>query len=257
MGAFVFAAQMINFPVGPGTSGHLLGGALLAVTLGPAPAAVVMTAILAIQALIFQDGGLLVLGANVFNMALIGVGAGYLPYHFLGGGPWRKLSIFLGGMLSVLAGAALALLELRVSGVPLGAAVVGVSSGLFLVNALLEGAITVAVVEGIGAISPRWLRQPSGTPRRALGVLSIAAVLMAVVGVLFASGSPDGLESLAEKIGIADRARVLLATPLADYEARFLNSEWASKALAGIVGLLLIYGACLLAGRLLARRRNA
>ena len=59
MGAFVFAAQMINFPVGIGTSGHLVGGALLACTLGPAAACVVMSAILAIQALVFQDGGIL------------------------------------------------------------------------------------------------------------------------------------------------------------------------------------------------------
>ena len=81
MGAFVFAAQMINFPVGVGTSGHLLGGALLAQTLGPSAAAVTMTAILAIQALVFQDGGVLALGANVFNMALVGVLAGYLPYR--------------------------------------------------------------------------------------------------------------------------------------------------------------------------------
>src|SRR5205823_13101983 len=64
MGAFVFAAQMINFPVGPGTSGHLVGGALLAYTLGPAAASIVMTAILVIQALVFQDGGILSLGAN-------------------------------------------------------------------------------------------------------------------------------------------------------------------------------------------------
>ena len=76
MGAFVFAAQMINFPVGPGTSGHLVGGTLLAVVLGPAPAALVMTAILLLQALIFQDGGVLALGANDVNMALLGVAAG-------------------------------------------------------------------------------------------------------------------------------------------------------------------------------------
>ena len=70
MGAFVFAAQMVNFPVGPGTSGHLVGGALLTVVLGPAAASLVLTAILVLQALIFQDGGVLALGANVFNMAL-------------------------------------------------------------------------------------------------------------------------------------------------------------------------------------------
>src|SRR5579885_1671470 len=84
MGAFVFAAQMINFPVGIGTSGHLVGGALLACTLGAAPAVLVMTAIIAIQAFVFQDGGVLALGANVTNMALCGVLAGYLPFQLWG-----------------------------------------------------------------------------------------------------------------------------------------------------------------------------
>src|SRR2546427_890952 len=69
MGAFVFAAQMINFPVGGATSGHLVGSALLSFTLGPAAASVVMIAILAIQPLVFQHGGILALGANIFNMA--------------------------------------------------------------------------------------------------------------------------------------------------------------------------------------------
>src|SRR2546428_5455811 len=73
MGAFVFAAQMINFPVGGGTSGHLVGGALLSYVLGPAAASVVMMAILSIQALVFQDGGILALGANILNMAVVGV----------------------------------------------------------------------------------------------------------------------------------------------------------------------------------------
>src|SRR5437016_14445476 len=81
MGAFVFAAQMINFPVGVGTSGHLVGGALLAFTLGPAAASVVMAAILAIQALVFQDGGILALGANVINMAVGVVLAGDLAFY--------------------------------------------------------------------------------------------------------------------------------------------------------------------------------
>jgi len=112
MGAFVFAAQMINFPVAAGTTSHLVGGALLAFTLGPAAACVVMTAILAIQALIFQDGGVLALGANVVNMALLGVLAGYLPFYLWGNGRRRRFAIFLGGMLSVLVSALAALSEL-------------------------------------------------------------------------------------------------------------------------------------------------
>src|ERR1051326_6219800 len=97
MGAFVFAAQMVNFPVGPGTSGHLVGGALLAFTLGPAAASVVMAAILAIQALVFQDGGILALGANILNMAVLGVLAGYLPYHLWGRSPAPRLADLAGG----------------------------------------------------------------------------------------------------------------------------------------------------------------
>src|SRR5579883_3232227 len=104
MGAFVFAAQMINFPIPLGTSGHLVGGALLAIVLGPAAASVVMTSILAVQALVFQDGGILSLGANIFNMAIAGVLAGYLPYRLLARAH-RSSAIFLAGALSVLASA--------------------------------------------------------------------------------------------------------------------------------------------------------
>src|SRR4051812_37998525 len=111
MGAFVFAAQMINFPVGGATSGHLVGAALLSYTLGPAAAGVVMNAILAIQSLVFQDGGILALGANVLNMAVAGVIAGYLPYHFWGSGRARKAAIVAGGVLSVLVAALLAISE--------------------------------------------------------------------------------------------------------------------------------------------------
>src|SRR5438094_6357851 len=123
MGAFVFAAQMINFPVGGATSGHLVGAALLSYTLGPASASVVMMAILAIQALVFQDGGILALGANVINMAVAGVLAGYLPFRYWGAGKWRKPAIFLGAMLSVLVSAVLALAQLLISGVAMPAAV--------------------------------------------------------------------------------------------------------------------------------------
>src|SRR3974390_926025 len=85
MGAFVFAAQMINFPVAPGTSNHLVGGALLAFALGPWASSLVMTAILAIQAFVFQDGGIMALGANTLNMAIAGVWAAWIPYRRLGG----------------------------------------------------------------------------------------------------------------------------------------------------------------------------
>jgi cobalt/nickel transport system permease protein len=256
MGAFVFAAQMINFPVGVGTSGHLVGAALLAITLGPAAAVVVMTAILAIQAFVFQDGGILALGANVCNMAICGVLAGYLPYRLLGGGRFRKLAIFLAGLGSVLAGAVLAITELRLSGVPLPLPVLWVSLSLFLLTGILEGAITLAVVSGIERLKPGLALGPGRPVSKAPLIVAATAVLLACAGVFVASSNPDGLEALAERVGIASRARTVIAAPLADYQAHFLESAWMSKVFAGLAGLALIYGACLVFGRVTARRRS-
>lgn len=257
MGAFVFAAQMINFPVGVGTSGHLVGAALLAITLGPAAASIVMTAILAIQALVFQDGGVLALGANVLNMALAGVLAGYLPYRLWGGGRYRRLAIFLGGFFSVLAGAVLAIAELLLSGVAILPAVLWVSLGLFALTAVLEGAITVAVVQGIEALGVGLVRRPAPERPAGLAVVAVVAALLAAVGVLFASADPDGLEKLARTIGLEERARALYSTPLADYSLRWGGSSWPAQAAAGLLGLALIYGLCLAIGRLVARRRSS
>ena len=81
MAAFIFAAQMINFPVAGGTSGHLLGGALAAIVLGPWAGMLVMTAVIAVQGLLFQDGGLLVMGANILNMGLVTPVIGYGLYR--------------------------------------------------------------------------------------------------------------------------------------------------------------------------------
>ena len=257
MGAFVFAAQMINFPVGIGTSGHLVGGALLAFTLGPWAAGVVMAAIVAIQALVFQDGGILALGPNIVNMAVLGVLAGYLPFHLWGAGRWRKLSIFAGGALSVLVSAVFALAELSISGVRIPAAVLGVSLALFVVSAILEGAITLAVIQALESIQPSLVRRPSAARSFALGAVGLVAVLLAAVGVLFASTAPDGIERLGQQTGIVSHAKALLPSPLADYRVAFLQSPSLGKAAGGLAGLALIWGACLLIARAVARKRSA
>ena len=254
MGAFVFAAQMINFPVGPGTSGHLVGGALLACTLGAAPASIVMTAILITQALIFQDGGVLALGANVFNMAIAGVFAGYLPFKLWGATRRRRMAIFAGAVLSVVVSAFLALSELLLSGVRIPRAVLLISVLLFLVSGLLEGAITVTVVQGIQRLNTAWVQKP-GSSNRALAALGGAAALLVVVGFVIASARPDGILRLGAQLGIVSNP--VYRAPLADYAAPFLQSNWQQKAAAGLMGLLLIYGLCVVFGRLIARRRSA
>jgi len=253
MGAFVFAAQIINFPVGIGTSGHLVGAALLAITLGPASASLVMTAILAVQSLVFQDGGVLAMGANVMNMAVMGVLAGYLPFQILGA-THRKLAVFLGGFLSMMTAATLALSELLASGVSMPRVVLGLSFGLFLVSAILEGVITLAVFQALEAMNPRFIRQPSAEQNRAIGAVALAAVVLVVGGVLIASTNPDGIAKLAQDLGIASRATSLVQTPMADYELKFWESPWLQKASAGLLGLLLISAVCMMLGRILRSR---
>jgi cobalt/nickel transport system permease protein len=134
--------------------------------------------------------------------------------------------------------------------------VLALSMGLFAVAAALEGALTLAVVQALERINPRFIQRPERSGR-ALAALALAAIALAVVGVLFASAYPDGLEKLAENIGIAEQAENLIETPLADYEASFVSGEWARKAFAGLAGLILIFVACAAFGRLIARRRGA
>lgn len=236
MGAFVFAAQMINFPVGPGTSGHLVGGALLAVVLGPAAASLVLTAILILQALIFQDGGVLALGANVFNMALAGVVAAYLPYRLWADGS-RSRAIFAAGAFSVMTSACLALGQLLMSGVPMPGGVLWASLGLFLVSALMEGAITVAAVRAIERLNPEWVAGPRPASSRTLAAVGFAALLLVVIGTLVASAAPDGIQRLTGQ-GIDSAA-------------------WSERTIGGVGGLALIFVACYLGGKLISRRRSA
>ena len=229
MGAFVFAAQMINFPVGVGTSGHLVGGALLACTLGPAAASVVMTAILAIQALVFQDGGVLALGANVFNMAIAGVLAGYLPYHLWGRGRARRTSIFAGGALSVGVSALLALAELLISGVRMPSSILGVSLALFAVSALIEGAITMAVMSALEAIQPSFMRAPAAGGRFAVLAAGSRRDPARGGGRRFRLHRSRRHRAPGDSNRHLLHARSLISTPFKDYQAAWLGAGWPAR----------------------------
>jgi cobalt/nickel transport system permease protein len=256
LGAFVFAAQMINFPVAAGASGHLLGGALLACTIGPAAGVIVMTAILAIQAFVFQDGGVLALGANAFNLGLVGVFAGYLPYRLWGGGRFRRAAIFLGGFVSVLASGCLALAQVAVSGVPMPRPMLGLAVTLFFVNALIEGGVTLAVVQAIEKINSRWIVRPQQGRPPAVAILGGIAILLAGAGFIIASAHPDSLETVADHLGIAANAKALIDTPFADYQFAAARSDLTAKATAGLLGLLIVWLVCVGLGRLVAQRRS-
>ncbi len=167
MGAFVFAAQMINFtlPGMPGTSGHLGGGVLLAILLGPAAGIVTMAAILIVQCLLFQDGGLLALGCNMLNMGVVPCLLGWGVYRVLLGpaikaAVWRQyLAAWAACVLGVTAGAAMVPIEAAASGVlqvPAGQ-FLGVMISVHLVIALCEGAVTFAVVAYLRRVRPELL----------------------------------------------------------------------------------------------------
>ena len=230
MGAFVFAAQMINFPVGLGTSGHLVGGALLAVALGPATAATVMTAVLILQAFILQDGGVMALGANILNMAIGGALAGYLPYRLWGRGRTREAAIFLGGFVSVALSASLAMTELLISGVPMSRHLLAISGLLFLISGLIEGAITVAAVRAIERMNPGWVRTAEPLRIRFVVVATLSAAVLASLGVAIASTAPDALQAA-----------------LSMREGG--HSSWFHKAFLGLGAMAILYAGLLLAGR--------
>jgi cobalt/nickel transport system permease protein len=167
--AFIFAAQMLNFTVVGGTSGHLLGGALAAILLGPWAGMLVLTSVLVVQALLFQDGGLLALGANVFNMAVVGVLVGWLTYtglrRVLGDRTWSTLvSGFAAGWLSVFLASLVAAAELALSGTSPWGVVLPAMGLVHMLIGLGEGLITVGVLAFLRATRPDLLsmrRAPS------------------------------------------------------------------------------------------------
>ena len=162
LAAFVFVAQMINIPITGGTSGHLLGGFLAALFLGPYAAVFIMALILFVQMLIFQDGGLTALGANILNMGIIGVGSGYLVYSllenvnglFAKSHLFRSGIIFLAAWISVVAGAVFCGVELGLSGLADVKITTGLMASVHALIGLIEGIMTVFIFEAVQMIRP-------------------------------------------------------------------------------------------------------
>ncbi|WP_438448762.1 energy-coupling factor ABC transporter permease [Gorillibacterium sp. sgz5001074] len=163
--AFIFASQMINFPVAGGTSGHLGGAALASILFGPWVGMLVMATVVTIQALIFQDGGITALGANIFNMGLIASLTGYGVYRLFGISRHklvRTVGSFAAAWLAVEASAAAAALELAVSGTVGLSVALKAMLGWHALIGLGEGIITVGVVTYFRERRSSTLLVPSG-----------------------------------------------------------------------------------------------
>ena len=244
--AFVFAAQLFNFPLAAGTSAHLLGGVLVAVLAGPWVAMLVVFSVLLVQALLFQDGGIAALGANTLNLAVLGAGGGWVAFRYLllllGGSPRSRLAAaaLAGWASAVLTGVAVAL-ELALSGAVSTGPGLAVVGGAHLLVGVAEGAITA------GVLSLLWRARPdlaAGLPaagvaarRWAWGVTGAAVAVAALAGH-FASARPDVLEAAAEQFGLHER--VLLAAPFPGYEG-LVGGPWGVALLGVLAGFALAW----------------
>ncbi|MDW5597892.1 energy-coupling factor ABC transporter permease [Conexibacter stalactiti] len=250
--AFIFAVQMLNFPVAHGTSGHLLGAALAAALLGPWLGCLTVAAVLAVQALLFADGGIAALGANVLNMAVIGaLLTGWLlaRTRSLTDRSRSQMLVVVAGAawLSVMAGAVATAVELAASGtVPLAE----VLPAMLETHALIgvgEALITVAAVALV-------LVRPRAFVAAALAV----SVALAVAVAPYASAQPDGLERVAIDHGFAGSGRlhaVQEQAPAPDYAAPGIDDPRLATAVAGAAGTLALFALVLGAGAVVRRRQ--
>ena len=260
MAAFIFAAQMLNFPIAGGTSGHFLGGALAAIVLGPWAGILVMTAVVGIQALLFQDGGLLVMGANIFNMGILTAVIGYGLYRLVihqkkgirlamaGGGAW----------IATMAAALITSLQLWLSGTTRLEIVLPAMLGVHALIGLGEALITVAALAYIEQTRPDILDLNNPAKEGGLGwiVAGVGISLLAVLISPLASGNPDGLEKVASDLGFLGSGLDAPYQILPDYSIPFLGDTALSTIMAGVVGATVLIGLVVLLGRNLRRQKS-
>jgi cobalt/nickel transport system permease protein len=259
--AFVFAAQMLNFPVAGGTSGHLVGGVLAAVLVGPAAAVVVMTSVLTLQCFLFNDGGVLALGANVFNMAVLAPVAGWLVYRGVrgrsGGSRRMLLAAAFAAWCSVVLSALACAGELALSGTVAAPLVLPAMTAIHMLIGLGEAAITALVLSALARTRPGLLvHGPGAAPVGGHLVVqgALVAVGLAVFLSPFASALPDGLEHVAGRLGFEGRAApLLLPSPMPDYGVPGLASSVGSTMIAGLAGTALAFAVSWLLAALLTR----
>ncbi|MFI8300247.1 energy-coupling factor ABC transporter permease [Streptomyces nigra] len=290
--AFIFAVQMLNFPVAAGTSGHLLGGALAAILVGPYTGVLCVSVVLLMQSILFADGGLTALGVNITNMAIVTTVVAYAVFRLLvkvlpRGRRSITVASFAAALLSVPAAALAFTLMFAVGGttdVSLGK-VLTAMVGVHVLIGLGEATITALTVGAVVAVRPdlvygaRDLRQrlrlrvngelvdapaaepapaAARSPRKIWAVGLVTSLVLAGFVSFYASASPDGLEKVAADHGIDKKAEdhAVADSPLADYGVKDVTDARLSGGLAGVIGV----GVTVVAGSAVfwaVRRRRA
>ncbi|MBN1304228.1 MAG: PDGLE domain-containing protein [Anaerolineales bacterium] len=261
MAAFIFAAQMLNFPVAGGTSGHFLGGALAAIVLGPWAGILVMTSVIAVQGLLFQDGGLLAMGANIFNMGILTAVIGFGLYRtVIKANKGVRLAVAgIAAWLSTVTAALLTSLQLWLSGTSRLEIVLPAMIGVHVLIGLGEAVITVVALAFIEQARPDLLKTEKVAAYGGRGWI-VAGIVVSLIVVLFsplASSDPDGLERIAEDMGFLSLGLDAPYQVIPDYTVPFLGETALSTIVAGIVGALVLLGLMVLVGSMLRKRQTA
>jgi cobalt/nickel transport system permease protein len=259
--AFIFAAQMINFPVAAGTTGHLIGATLAAILLGPHIGAIVVTVVVVVQALVFADGGLTALGYNVLNMAVVPAYGGYAAFRLLLRvmPPSRNGVVGAAGLAAmvsiVLSAMAFSIEWLFGATAPVSFAEVFTAMvGTHLLIGVGEGVISALTIGAVIAARPDLVYNTPGLGQmtvgshRAVRVRTVvigaflAALLLAAVVSQFSADAPDGLERVALDTGIAEEAgdHALAGSIFAGYATAGLKNDEASLAVAGVAGSFIV-----------------
>ena len=251
MSALIFVLQMINFPIAAGTSGHLLGGALAVIVLGPHLGIICISIVVVIQSLLFADGGLSALGINVFNMAIVTSLVGWLVIT-----SWKKLfgeanvSIISGsivaGLLSVIFSSIAFVFEYALGGtvaVPLSSVLLAMLSTHLLIG-LGEGIITALIVSLLLRVRSDlvYVKTNEHISNNTSSIYGLFILLLLCFTLItpYASSSPDGLESVAENFGFLETDGLVLF--LNDYGISGLNNSFLSTIISAVLGIVVIVG---------------
>lgn len=255
MAAFIFAAQMLNFPVAGGTSGHFIGAALATIVLGPWLGILVMASVIILQALLFQDGGLVVMGANILVMGVVPAFVGYgLSRSFMNRPRGQRLvAIGVTSWLSLMAAAFITALLLWISGTSALGVVVPAMLGIHAIIGIGEALVTVAAYTFIVQTRPELVEKGRVSGGRNWVVGGVAVALFLVLLAPFASSSPDGLEWVAGERGFLAAAQDAPFEILPDYTVPFLGDGAISTIAAGIIGALLVFAIAFFVVRTLRR----
>ena len=249
MSALIFVLQMINFPIAAGTSGHLLGGALAVIVLGPRLGLICLSVVVIIQSLLFADGGLSALGVNVLNMAIVTSATSWFIVKywikFIGKNKTSIVSVsVLAGILSVVFSSIAFTIQYAIGGtisIPVGTVLLAMVTTHFIIG-FGEGVITALIVTLLIRVRPDLIyayeRSDENTTKVSFYGLFIILILLLSLVTPFASSSPDGLESVAEEFGFTQTNGIVLL--LDDYGISAVNNDFISTILSALLGVIVL-----------------